>query len=38
MTDDEVSEEVAASTEFELIQEGVDRRVSRGQGCLNSWR
>jgi hypothetical protein len=33
VSDDVVTEEVAASTEFELIQEGVDSRVSRGQGC-----
>ena len=38
VSDDEVSEEVAASAEFELIQEAVHRRVSGGQGCLNSWR
>jgi hypothetical protein len=33
VSDDEVSEEVAARTGFELIQEGVDCHFSRGQGC-----
>jgi hypothetical protein len=33
VSDEKVNEEVAASTEFELIQEGVDSHVSRGQVC-----